>query len=148
MKGNSPQYLPDCLREYNNCVCNTRIANQITLNTFRMRTEKFVKFIFFILHFWRSIFSNLTKQSENIKKFKNIKSNEWSLLSIHYPQIIKLFSRLRLNFSHLNERKFRHKFKESVSPMCAWGLELESTQHFFFRCHFYHIERSQLLNSL
>ena len=27
-------------------------------------------------------------------------------------------------------------------------LEIESTQHFFLRCHFYHIERSELPNSL
>ena len=42
----------------------------------------------------------------------DIKSNERSLFSIHDPQGVKLLSRLRLNFSHLNEHKFRHKLKD------------------------------------
>ena len=32
--------------------------------------------------------------------------------------------------------------------MCGCGLEIESTQHFFLRCYFYHVERSKLRNSL
>ena len=32
--------------------------------------------------------------------------------------------------------------------MCRSGLEIESTLHFFLRCHFYHDERSELLNSV
>ena len=32
--------------------------------------------------------------------------------------------------------------------MCGCGLEIESTQHFYLRCHFYHVERSELLNNL
>ena len=35
-----------------------------------------------------------------------------------------------------------------MSPICGCGLEIESTQHFFLRCHFYHVERSELLNCL
>ena len=35
-----------------------------------------------------------------------------------------------------------------MSPICGCGLEIESTEHFFLRCHFYHVERSELLNSL
>ena len=72
---------------------------------------------------------------------KDIKSNEQSLSSIHDPQGVKLLSRLRLNFSHLNEHKF-HKFRLTLKR------EIESTQHFFLRCHFYHVERSELRNSL
>ena len=58
---------------------------------------------------------------------KDIKLNERSLFSIHNLQGVKLLSRLKHNFSHLNEHKFRHKFKKCVSPMCACGLKLEST---------------------
>ena len=32
--------------------------------------------------------------------------------------------------------------------MSGCGLEIESTQHFFLRCRFYHVERSELLNNL
>ena len=54
----------------------------------------------------------------------------------------------RLNFVYLNEHKFRHKFKECVSPMFGCGLDIEPTQHLFLRCHFYHVEMFELLNSL
>ena len=70
---------------------------------------------------------------------------------IHDPQGAKLLSRLRLKFSHLNEHKFRHNFKEYVSPMCACRLEIESTQHFFLRCHCVAIKmkyRNSLIASL
>ena len=78
---------------------------------------------------------------------KDIKSNERSFY-IHDPQGVKSLSRVRLNFSHLNEHKFRHNFRECLSPLCSCGLEIESIQHFFLRCHFYHVERLELLNSL
>ena len=79
VKENSPKCLPDY------SVCNTTSANQITLNTFTTRTET-IKNSFFS-HF---AFLNLTKQSESIKKIKNIlmkdiKSNEQTLFSIHGP---------------------------------------------------------------
>ena len=48
-------------------------------------------------------------------------------------------SLVRLNLSHLNEHKFRHNFKECVSPMYGFGLETELTQHFFLCCRFYHV---------
>ena len=152
MKANSPQYLSNCLKGSNNFVYNTRSASQISLNTFRNSTEKFKNSFFpFCISEWNKL-SNLTKQSGNIKKIKNtlkdIESNERSLFSIHDPQSVKLLSRLTLNFSHLNKHKFRHNFKECVSPMCGCGLEIESTQHFFLRSHFYHVERLELLNSL
>ena len=77
-----------------------------------------------------------------------IKSNERSLFSIHYPQGVKLLSRLRLNLSHLKEHKFRYNFKECVTLMCGFGLEIESTQHFFLWCQLSHLERSEPLKSL
>ena len=32
--------------------------------------------------------------------------------------------------------------------MCGCGLEIESAQHFFQRCHFQHVGSSELLKSL
>ena len=60
----------------------------------------------------------------------------------------KFLSRLKINFSHLNKHKFRHNFNKCVRPIYGCELEIESTQHFFLRCHFNHDERSALLNSL
>ena len=104
-----------------------------------MRTEKFKNLYFpFCISKWKKSI-NLLTQSENTRKFKNtlmkdIKSNDRLLFSIHDLQLYQL----RLNVSHLNEHKFRHNFKECVSSMSGCGLKIESVQHFFLRCHFYH----------
>ena len=67
VKGNSSQYLSNYLKGNNNSVYNTRSASQISLNTFKTRTEKFKNsFILFCISEWNKL-SNLTKQSENIK---------------------------------------------------------------------------------
>ena len=51
-----------------------------------------------------------------------MKYNEWLLFSIRDPKGVKLLSRLRLNFNHLNELKFRQNVKNCVSPMCGCGF--------------------------
>ena len=43
---------------------------------------------------------------------------------------MKLLSRLWLNFSHLNEHKFRHNLKDALSPTCDCGSEIETKDRF------------------
>ena len=57
-------------------------------------------------------------------------------------------NRLRLNFSHLNEHKFRHNFDDTVDPMCTCGLEPETTLHYLLRCNLYSTQRQELLNNV
>ena len=57
---------------------------------------------------------------------------ENSLFSIHNPVGVKLLTRLRLQFSHLNEHKFRHGFEDTISPMflyvhAIWKLKVTNT---------------------
>ena len=47
---------------------------------------------------------------------------------------------------HRNTNLDMINFKESVSPICGCRLETESNQHLFLCCHFYHVERLELLN--
>ena len=49
-----------------------------------------------------------------------------SLFAIHNPAGVKLLSRLRLKLSHLNEHKFRHNFKDVLTPLCDYGSETET----------------------
>ena len=44
-----------------------------------------------------------------------IRSMENKTFSIYEPLGIKLFNRLRVDFSHLNEHKFIHNFADTVS---------------------------------
>ena len=42
---------------------------------------------------------------------------------IYDPLEIKLLARLRLDFSHLSEHKFRHNFADSLNPLCSCSLQ-------------------------
>ena len=89
------------------------------------------------------------RDAESVKQFivvlKNVFSlKQRSLFSIHDPVGVKLLTRLRLQFSHLNEHKFRHNFKDCVSPMYDCGAEKETTSHFFLRCQLFANEREKL----
>ena len=67
---------------------------------------------------------------------------------MHDTEGLKLLTRLRLNFSHLNEHKFRHGFKNTVDPMCKCGLETETTLHLFLRCRMYSTIKTELLDDI
>ena len=89
----------------------------------------------------------------SVNKFKEtiisfIRSKENSVFAIHDTKGIKLLTRLRLNFSHLNEHKFRHGFKNTVDPMCKCGLETETTLHILLRCRLYSTIRTELLDDI
>ena len=43
-------------------------------------------------------------------------SEEKESFSVYDPLGAKLLTRLRLDFSHLNEPKFRHGFKDTLNP--------------------------------
>ena len=60
----------------------------------------------------------------------------------------KLLTRLRLKFSHLKEHKFRHGFTDTINPMCACGADVEITEHFLLRCHFYSTQGLELFDNL
>ena len=79
-----------------------------------------------------------------LKDFLNLKQK--SFFAIHDPAGVKLLSRLK--FSHLNEHKFRHNFKDALSPMCDCGSKTETTDHFFLRCPFFAINKQKLLHDL
>ena len=87
----------------------------------------------------------------SVNKFKEIilsfiRPKENSVFAIHDAKDLKLLTRLSLNFSHLNEHKLRHGFKDTVDPMCKCGLEREITLHFLLRCRLYFTIRTELLD--
>lgn len=93
------------------------------------------------------------KKVESINKFKNsifgfLKVKENAIFAIHDPVGIKILSRLRLNFSHLNEHKFRHNFRYTINPLCKCGDEIETTSLFLLRCHMYETHRLEFLNTV
>ena len=84
------------------------------------------------------------RKTENIERFKSMLKDffnlkQKSLFAIHDPAGVKLLSRLRLKFSHLNEQKLSHNFKDALSPMSGCGSKTETTDHFLLGCPFFAI---------
>ena len=98
--------------------------------------------------------NNLTveiRNSKSVGAFKKLikcEKKENSIFSIYDPLGVKLLTRLRLQFSHLNEHKFRHGFGDTINAMCACGSEVETTEHFLLRCHLYSPQRLELFENL
>ena len=45
-------------------------------------------------------------------------------------------------------QSFKRGFGDAVSPMCGCNAEIEDTEHFLLRCHFYSIQRFELFNDM
>ena len=114
--------------------------------------KKFFKNTFFpyCISEWNKLTVEI-KNAKSINIFKKlilIKKKENSIFSICDPLGVKLLTRLRLNFSHLNEHIFRHGSNDTLNPLCACGNDIETTQHFLLRCHQYSSQRKELFKSL
>ena len=90
---------------------------------------------------------------ESSKQFKKtildfIRPKENSIYAIHDISDLKLLTRLRLNFSDLNEHKFQHNYKDTINPMCTCGFEAETTDHYLLHYKLYTDLRLDLLNDI
>ena len=61
---------------------------------------------------------------------------------------MKFLTRLRLGFSHLNERRFRQNFQDCLNPLCSCTLEIEETSHYLLHCHDFSQHCVDLMNSV
>ena len=113
----SPPYLTKYVNLRSTSNYQIRSANKNNLQEFSCRTNSFkYSFFPFCVREWNKL-DNTTRDAESIKQFKSmlkkfLSLNQRSLFSIHDPVGVKLLTRLRLQFSHLNEHKFRHNFKD------------------------------------
>ena len=82
-----------------------------------------------------------SKSVSALKKITKCEKKRNLIFSIYDPLGVKLITRLRYQFSHLNEHKFRHCFGDTLNAKCACGSEVETTEHFLLRCHVYSSQR-------
>ena len=66
----------------------------------------------------------------------------------HNAKGIKLLPRLRVGFSHLKERKFRHNFVNAINPLCSCGNFVESIKHFFLHFTNFSNQRLTFINKI
>ena len=120
-------------------------------NVIPSRKKAFKKTFFpYCINEWNNLDAK-ARNAKSIKFFKKIivtDNKENYVFSVYDPYGVKLLTRLRLQFSHLKEHKFRHGFGNTVSPMCGCNDEIEDTEHFLLRCHFYSVQRFELFNNI
>ena len=130
-----PKHLLDIIPP-NESFYDTRKKQRSFLNC---RTDCF-KYSFFpdSLSEWLQ-FAPEIQNSESIAVFKSkllssIRPNKRSIFNDNHPEGVKYLTRLHPCFSHLNERKFRHNFLNTLNPLCNCSFEIEDNEHFFLRC--------------
>ena len=77
-----------------------------------------------------------------------IKPTCYALFSIHHPVGVNFLVRLKLDFSHLRQHKFRHYFHGTLIPLCFCSLEPETISHYLLCCHEFSSTPLALMNDL
>ena len=65
----------------------------------------------------------------------------------HYPDGLKLITRLRLDLSHLRFYKFKHNFEGTLNPICSCG-SVETNIHYLLHCPIFSNEKLTPFNEL
>ena len=60
----------------------------------------------------------------------------------------KFLTRLRLDFSYLNDHRSRHNFQDCLHPLCSCSLQTEDTIHYLLHCDHFSQHRIDLINSV
>ena len=131
----------------------TQSSTQKTRKTFSARAKTFESSFF---PHRAQVWGNLSGELRNIYLINTFKSSilnfvrprENSVFAVHDINGVKLPIRLRLDFSHLNEHKFRHNFNDIINFMCLCGKESETTLHYLLHCDSYSIYWKALLNDI
>ena len=113
--------------------------------------QKFSKTLFYrTINEWNKLDPEIRRIDSYVgfrKKLPSfIKPTENKTFSIYDLLEIKLLNRLRVDFSHLIEHKFRHNFADTLNLLCSCSLETENTGHFFLRCRNYNNVSITLMN--
>ena len=70
------------------------------------------------------------------------------IFSIFDSEGLKLFTRLRLGFSHLNQNHFRHNFQGCLNALCTCDLETGNSSRYLLHCNYNIPFRIDLTNSV
>ena len=149
MRNEAPDHLinlvPKC--EY---AINTRNCH---IPMYHCQTDCFkYSFLLSALRDWFKLDESI-RNSESISIFKTkllsfIRPAQSSIYNILGQIGIKLLTRLHLDFSNLNEHRFRHNFKNCLNPLYSCSLETEDTLHYLLHCHHFSMYHEDLMNSV
>ena len=149
MNDKEPAYLKNLIPK---CTLTVRTRGN-RLPTFHCRTDCFRNSFFpSTLNDWFNLDVEI-RNSESLAIFKTklvsfIRPVSSNVYNIFDPVGLKLLTRLRLGFSHLNEHRFRHNFQHCINPLCSCSLDIEDTSHYLPHSHHFSQHRIDLMNSV
>ena len=116
------------------------------------KTVRFSNTYFSNAPFEWNLLDSDTRCSTSIAEFKRrllskIRPAENCIYNIHDIEGIRILTKLRLQFSALNEHRFRHRFN-AVSPLYDCGTAIEDSKHFLLHCPSFDNLRVNLLGEL
>lgn len=150
--GLAPTYLSSYLPPQNIVLPNLR--QRPVIFPVHGRTDGFLNTFFpFCMSQWNIIDSHI-RNLPSISTFKSallkfLKPEPNSIYKLGNHRGVVLLTRLRVGFSHLQEHKFRHGFRDTTDPFCSCRTNsVETTEHFLLHCSNFTNDRIALFNSL
>ena len=145
-KSKAPDYLFQEIPEQRNVEYNLKCTCYYEPNI--SRTKRYSNSCFYnTLYEWNQL-DRAVKNSPSIAVFKSnllqmIRPVKSPIYNIYDIPGVKLLTRLRVNFSSMNEHRFRHNF-DCLSPMCACGAAREDTEQYLLHCPQFNALRQSL----
>ena len=129
------------------------LTNEITFREIRCKSSRYMNSFFpnavkswniFIHHF--DYMPSLNKLKTHLNAFFRPKPS--SIFGIHDPLGIRYIFQLRVGLSPLRSHKRNHNFIDTPTDTCLCNQGIEDSNHFFFLCPFYAIQRATLAASV
>ena len=150
IKFRSPNYLFVEIPPERNVSYNLRNMRSYDQNV--GRTVRYSNTYFQNAPFEWNLLDDDTKNSTSISEFKRklfalIRPRKNSVYGTNDIVGVRHLSKLHLNFSGLNEHRFRHNF-DCLDPVCLCGIANEESEYFLLHCSLFEEARRDLLVSL
>ena len=148
----APSYLRDYLPA--RLITPRNLRSQNPIYPLNIRTERFRDSFYPYCIFQWNCLDGRIRDRPSVSTFKKaifefIRPKPSPVFGAFDNQGVVLLTRLRLGFSHLNEHKFRHGFRDTLNPFCACSTNsIENSQHFILHCSIYSHARHLLFNKL
>ena len=150
VKSKSPEYLYSELPQERQLWYSLR--NPMSFEQPVTRTARFASTYFHNTLFEWNLLDDETRNCKSLPQFKDkllkiIRPLGNSTYKIWDISGVKLLTKLRVQFSALNEHSFKHAFN-CLSPVCPCGNDNENNKHFLLHCPLYDILRRDLFDQL
>ena len=150
VKSKSPEYLYSELPQERQLWYSLR--NPMSFEQPVTRTARFASTYFHNALFEWNLLDDETRNCKSLPQFKDkllkiIRPLGNSTYKIWDISGVKLLTKLRVQFSALNEHSFKHAFN-CLSPVCPCGNDNENNKHFLLHCPLYDILRRDLFDQL